>query len=658
MHPARPASAACSALSSAERPSALRGCRASGCGAQCVVGRATAVPQRPRLTRVGRRAGGRAALQRPVDAPRAAEEEEGLAHAQPVPEGNDAAVTASDPPAEQQGGYGEPASLWALTLLGLCYLHASACAYALPALLPDVALELTLDDAQSAALTFAFTLTYSLFLIPAGAAADTLDRPQLLAAGVTLWSAGTALSAVAPTFPVLLASRLLYAAGYATQNPVSFGIIPELFPRRRASAMAAYNVAIHLGRAVSFGGGALAAPTHDTPQAVPSAVEGPPGDGWQELVTLPLARLADVAALGGMTILYLSGDNVVLSPALGGGESGVSIGETAQAAASAALAAAGMSWRDVMLIIAAPGMLLAPLLLLTVKDPGRTGDGSRATRRRVRAAQRMARMASAVGAGALARTTNVLTPRRVSLPNTKAVVPPPPSSSQVVENLRSVVASSPWRLVTAAAVLNDFGAWALIAFQATFYERVFGLEASAYSPALALILPLGGVLGGLGGSIAVDRLTALGLTRYRRYLLAGASLLAAPAMAASLLAPDAQTSLAMLLPAAALAEVWRAPTSVMVREAAPRGVPGAAVAAHLACRNALCGLGPIAAAWLARGGDLRHALLLTPAAFAAAAALFWAAEGALETRLAEAAASRGVLQLPAASAEGDGGGEE
>jgi len=71
----------------------------------------------------------------------------------------------------------------ALLLLSLCYLHASACGYALPALLPDVANDLALSDPQAASLTFAFTLTYSLLLIPAGHLADIVDRPKLLAAG-------------------------------------------------------------------------------------------------------------------------------------------------------------------------------------------------------------------------------------------------------------------------------------------------------------------------------------------------------------------------------------------------------------------------------------------------------------------------------------------
>jgi MFS family permease len=524
-------------------------------------------------------------------------------------------------------------------------MHASACAYALPALLPDVAAELNLDDGQSAGLTFAFTLTYSLLLIPAGAAADALDRRQLLAAGVGLWSAGTALAAVAPSYPVLLASRLLYAAGYAVQNPVCFGMIPELFPRNRASAMAAYNVAIHLGRAISFGGGALASPAAAAraadaaaASAAAAAAPMPAADGSSTLPLDALARVG-VGVLGGLTILYLSADALVLSPP-GGGGSGID----AQLPDSASVAhaglhvlnfasAAGLDWRGVLLLLAAPGpLLLAPLLLTTVRDPGRVGRTSRAARRGARRAR-----------GAASPSAASLSAADASAAGEQPPPPPPALTASAADKwggtLRAVLASSPWRLATAAAVLNDFGAWALVGFQATLYERDFHLAAGTYSLALAVILPLAGLAGGLGGSAAVDALAARGAKRQRRVLLASCNAAAAPVMAASLLAPDWRVSLAALLPALALAEVWRAPTALLVRDAGPRGAPGAATAAHLACRNALAGLGPLAAAWLARGGDLRHALLITPAAFAVAASLFWAAEVALDEQTAATAAA-------------------
>ena len=50
----------------------------------------------------------------------------------------------------------------------------------------------------------------------------------------------------------MLASRVGFAAAQATQNPICFSLIPELFPRQRNLAMSAYNSAIYAGRALSF----------------------------------------------------------------------------------------------------------------------------------------------------------------------------------------------------------------------------------------------------------------------------------------------------------------------------------------------------------------------------------------------------------------------
>jgi MFS family permease len=205
-----------------------------------------------------------------------------------------------------------------------------------------------------------------------------------------LWSAGTALAALSPSYPVLLASRLLYAAGYAFQNPVAFGIIPEIFPRSRASAMAAYNVAIHLGRAISFGGGALAAPqTHPGPPEP----QPPAGSVLVPLDSLDLGSLA----VKGLTILYLVGDALVLAPVatpVMSGDSHEPLSAVAALFASAARVFSGTvdgaerDWRSVLLFLSAPGAVLVPMLLLTVRDPGRDASGSRSARRRLRLARR------------------------------------------------------------------------------------------------------------------------------------------------------------------------------------------------------------------------------------------------------------------------------
>lgn len=59
-------------------------------------------------------------------------------------------------------------------------------------------------------------------------------------------------------FAALLVLRVGFAVAQAAQNPVCFSLIPELFPQHRTTAMAAYNSAIYMGRALSFGAVILA----------------------------------------------------------------------------------------------------------------------------------------------------------------------------------------------------------------------------------------------------------------------------------------------------------------------------------------------------------------------------------------------------------------
>ncbi len=73
------------------------------------------------------------------------------------------------------------------------------------------------------------------------------------------------------TFQELLLLRVGFAAAQATQNPICFSLIPELFPRERTTAMAAYNSAIYMGRALSFAAVIIAGQlgvTHSTTESV------------------------------------------------------------------------------------------------------------------------------------------------------------------------------------------------------------------------------------------------------------------------------------------------------------------------------------------------------------------------------------------------------
>uniref|UniRef100_A0A7R9V477 Major facilitator superfamily (MFS) profile domain-containing protein n=1 Tax=Chlamydomonas euryale TaxID=1486919 RepID=A0A7R9V477_9CHLO len=201
---------------------------------------------------------------------------------------------------------------------------------------------------------------------------------------------------------------------------------------------------------------------------------------------------------------------------------------------------------------------------------------------------------------------------------------------------------------TLGASFNDVGSYVLMAFQATFYERVYHLDPSSYAPVLAVVLPLGGIIGGVGGGWVADGAASTGR---RAWMTVGATALSAPFMLASLQAQDATSSFAALLVGFCLSEAWRAPSANMARGCAPPESGASTVSLYLCIRNLVGGLGPLGVALLAQqlDGDLRSAMLLVPAAYVASAALFAAAEAEFSGEQRAAAAALVQVAVPSAA---------
>lgn len=87
-------------------------------------------------------------------------------------------------------------------------------------------------------------------------------------------------------------------------------------------------------------------------------------------------------------------------------------------------------------------------------------------------------------------------------------------------------------------------------------------DSAFYAPILAVLLPVGGIVGGVGGGFLADALAKKGL---RFWITAGATMAAAPFLLVSCLAPTPFWSFATLLVGFALSEAWRAPSAVMAR---------------------------------------------------------------------------------------------
>jgi MFS family permease len=428
---------------------------------------------------------------------------------------------------------------------------------------------------QGALLTSGYSYLYALALVPVGLLADKVDRPKLLAVGLGLWSTLSIVSSSAGSFAELLVARTGFAVAQAAQNPVSFSLIPDLFPNNKSTALAAYNCAIYLGRALSFasvlaahrvrsGSGPVPAPVG----TMADAAAGAAGSDGVQLSMVPLDNLD----LQRMSIIYTTGDMAAVTPLYNYNFHVI-----------AYEAAAGSNgWRELLQWIGYPGFAIALLMALTVREPrhvaeqqqqhgaagaasmtdrstwkagvarlnmrmfnmftghgwhssssdqnnsSSSGSGGGATAAPadevplagpacvVDAHQTPALALSAAGAGAGAAAALAL-PGAVPTDPAAAAEAEPSSpkasgaaAATFMQPINSLLSKKSFQATTLAAALNDLGSYALIAWHSTFYERVFGLDSGVYAPMLAVILPVGGILGGVGGGLIADYLSVVG----------------------------------------------------------------------------------------------------------------------------------------------------
>ncbi len=121
------------------------------------------------------------------------------------------------------------------------------------ALTEPIRKEFHLTDTQVGWLATAFTLLYAVVGLPLGKLADSTSRRKLLAGGMAVWSALTALAAVATSYAILMISRLGVAVGEAVCAPASTSWIGDLFPaHKRSRALALFMLGVPVGGALSY----------------------------------------------------------------------------------------------------------------------------------------------------------------------------------------------------------------------------------------------------------------------------------------------------------------------------------------------------------------------------------------------------------------------
>ncbi len=116
---------------------------------------------------------------------------------------------------------------------------------------PLIAQHFDLSPIQMGFLFSSFLWTYVLFLIPMGFAVDKWGARGIAGISLAVWSIAGMLTGAAPTFAILLLSRLLLGAGECSSFPVGGRVVREWAPRsERGIATAFLNSGAYAGPAL------------------------------------------------------------------------------------------------------------------------------------------------------------------------------------------------------------------------------------------------------------------------------------------------------------------------------------------------------------------------------------------------------------------------
>src|SRR5438270_11885748 len=101
-------------------------------------------------------------------------------------------------------------------------------------LVPAIERDLGISDTQMSYLIgLSFSVFYTVLGLPIAWWADRANRRNIMASGVALWSLMTMLSGVASTYSRLLLTRIGVGVGEATLNAPSVSVIADYFPPER-----------------------------------------------------------------------------------------------------------------------------------------------------------------------------------------------------------------------------------------------------------------------------------------------------------------------------------------------------------------------------------------------------------------------------------------
>lgn len=148
-----------------------------------------------------------------------------------------------------------PRSAWFIVVLLLAaYTLSFVDRYILTLLVEPMKRDLALSDTEVSLLHgLAFAVLYSVAGLPMGRWVDRADRTKIVAWGIAVWSAMTALCGLAHSYWQLFLARVGVGVGEATLSPAAYSMISDSFRGRQLGlALGVYNLGATIGAALAM----------------------------------------------------------------------------------------------------------------------------------------------------------------------------------------------------------------------------------------------------------------------------------------------------------------------------------------------------------------------------------------------------------------------
>lgn len=154
-------------------------------------------------------------------------------------------------PAEKTGGW---YSHYVLFVLVIVYVFNFIDRNILSILSEDIKADLGITDSQMGFLYgTVFAVFYAVFGIPLARFADVWVRRSLISMGLLFWSAMTALSGLARSFPMLALFRIGVGVGEASASPAAYSMLSDYYSTRvRSTVLAIYSSGVYIGGGIGL----------------------------------------------------------------------------------------------------------------------------------------------------------------------------------------------------------------------------------------------------------------------------------------------------------------------------------------------------------------------------------------------------------------------